>query len=85
MNISLTNINIFTLHAFCRIVEELVHLYIGFGFKLTPIVARDDVVERIEKALLEIGLHGENVKIETNQKKSHTRNNIPRKLALSKE
>ena len=82
LDIPLSNVHICTLHALCRIVEKLVHLYIGFAFKLTPIAARDGAVKRIEEALSEIGLHGGNVKIETDQKKSRTGNNVPRKPSV---
>ena len=40
-NIPLSNVHICTLHALCLIVEKLVHLYIGFAWKIKKPIDRD--------------------------------------------
>ena len=58
LNIPLSRVHICTLHALCRIVEKIVHLYIGFAWKLRPAKARDIAIQKIEHVLFEIGCMG---------------------------
>lgn len=82
LNIPLSRVHICTLHALCRIIEKMVHLYIGFAWKIRPIKERDSAIQKIEKVLSEIGLHGGNVKIEADIKKSGKGNLIPIKPSI---
>ena len=82
LNIPLSRVHICTLHALCRIIEKIVHLYIGFAWKLRPAKARDEAIQKLEKVLSEIGLHGGNVKIVADTKKSGKGNLVPIKPSI---
>ena len=82
LNIPLSCVHICTLHALCRIVEKIIHIYIGFTWKLKPAKAKDKAIHKIEAVLSEIGLHGGNVNIEANMKKSQNGNLIPMKPSI---
>lgn len=60
-DIPLLNVHICTLHGLCWIVEKLVHLHIGFAWEINDAPERKNAITALEKVLLEIGLHGENV------------------------
>ncbi len=82
LNIPLSNVHICTLHALCRIVEKLVYLYIGFAWKLKPLSAKEQAISCIEKVLSEMGLHGGNVVIETDPRRSGKGNDVPKKPSI---
>ena len=82
LDIPLTHVHIFTLHALCHIIENLVHIYIGFAFKLQPLNERVEAISNMEEVLSGIGLHGGNVKIEPDLQKLSTGNNVPKKSAI---
>ena len=63
LNIPLTRVHICTMHAFCRIIEKLIHLYIKFSWKEKNISIQKENLTKIEKILSDIGLHGGKVKI----------------------
>ena len=82
LDIPLCRVHICTLHALCKIVEKIVHLYIGFSWKLRPLKARDAATQKLESVLCEIGLHGGNVKIEADMKKSRKGDLTPMKPSI---
>ena len=82
LNIPLSWVHICTLHALCRIIEKVVHLYIGYAWKLRPAKTRDTAIKKIEEVLSEIGLHGGNVKIEADMKRSGKGNLVPIKPSI---
>ena len=82
LNIPLCRVHICTLHALCRIIEKIVHLYIGFAWKIRPTKERDTAIQKIEGVLSELGLHGGNVKIEADIKKSGKGNLVPIKPSI---
>ena len=82
LNIPLSRVHICTLHALCRIIEKIVHLYIGFAWKIRPIKERDLAIKKIEEVLSKIGLHGGNVKIEADIKKYGKGNLVPIKPSI---
>ena len=80
LEIQSCNVLICTLHAFCRIIEKLVFLDIGFAWKLCPKVRRKEAIQSLEAVLSEIGLHGGDV-----HKKSTNGKDIPIKTSISGE
>lgn len=64
-----------TLHALCTIVKKIVHLYVGFEWKLEPYEAKKNAIKIIKKILSEIGLHGGKAFIEKDLNKVGTRSN----------
>ena len=80
--IPLTNVHICTLHALCRIIEKLVYLYIGFAWKIQDIIERKQAISALEKNLSDIGLHGGNVRILKDTKKSTNEKEVPMKLSI---
>ena len=82
LDIPLCNVHICTLHALCRIIEKLVFLYIGFAWKLRHEVKRKEAVQSLEAVLSKIGLHGgdvhitKDIKKSTNGKKVHIKPSI---------
>ena len=66
----------------CRIIEKIVHLYIGFAWKVRQIGDRDSAIKKVEQVLSKIGLHGGGVKIEADIKKSHRGNLVPIKPSI---
>ena len=80
--IPLSNVHICTLHALCRIVEKLVYLYIGYAWKIKNPGERERAIKQVEAALSEAGLHGGNVRIEADDKKSQNGNSVPRKPSI---
>ena len=76
-DIPLTNVHICTLHALCRIIEKLVHLHIGFAWKINDASERKSAISTLEKVLSEIGLHGGNVHIQRDSKTSTNEKDIP--------
>ncbi len=77
LNIPLTHVHVCTLHALCRITEKLVYLYIQFAWKLQPKRQSLDAIKKIEKILSEMGLHGGQVKIVADTKRSTTSHEVP--------
>ena len=82
LDIPLGNVHICTLHAFCRIIEKLVFLYIGFAWKLRPEKNRRKAIESMERVLFDIGLQGKNVKITKDLKKSTNGQDVPCKPSI---
>lgn len=81
-DIPLKNVHICTLHGLCRIIEKLVHLHIGFAWKIKDAQERKDAITALEKVLSEIGLHGGNVKIVKDMKKSSNEREVPLKPSI---
>ena len=82
LDIPLSRVHICTLHALCRIIEKVVHLYICFAWTLKPEIESKRVIKAIEGVLSDIGLHGGNVKIEEDPKMSQGRYKVPRKASI---
>lgn len=81
--IPLVNVHICTLHALCRIIEKLVHLYIGFAWKILDVAERKEAILSLERVLSDIGLHGGNVRILKDMKKSTNEKDVPMKPSIS--
>lgn len=82
LDIPLCNVHICTLHGLCRIIEKLVFLYIGFAWKLRPEKNRKDALQALEKVLSDIGLHGGDVHITKDFKKSTNGKEVPIKPSI---
>lgn len=82
LDIPLSRVHICTLHALCRIVEKLVHLYIQFAWKEKNNLKQRENLSKIEKILSDIGLHGGNVKIIADPKKSTETHKVPCKPSI---
>ena len=82
LNIPLTHVHVCTLHALCRIVEKLVYLYIQFAWKLEPKIESQRGIRKIEEILSDMGLHGGQVKIVADTKRSTTSHQVPIKPSL---
>ena len=80
--IPLRNVHICTLHALCRIIEKLVFLYIGFAWKIRDIAERKEAVSALERVLSDVGLHGGNVCILKDTKKSTNDKEVPMKPSI---
>ena len=83
LSIPLTHVHVCTLHALCRITEKLVYLYIQFAWKLQPKPQSLEAINKIEKILSEMGLHGGHVKIVADIKRSTTSSEVPVKPYIS--
>ena len=81
-DIPLVNVHICTLHGLCRMIEKLVHLHIGFGWKIKDAAQRKNAITALEKVLSEIGLHGGNVQIVKDMKKSSNEKDVPMKPSI---
>lgn len=82
LNIPLTHVHVCTLHALCRIIEKLVFLYIQFAWKLEPKSDSEEGIKKIEEILSEMGLHGGQVKIVADTKRSTASHQVPIKPSL---
>lgn len=80
--IPLTRVHFCTLHAFVRIIEKLLHLYICFAYNLKPQDASYKACRELEKVLSEIGLHGGDVVIKKDEKKSGKSGDVPCKPCI---
>jgi hypothetical protein len=81
--IPLIRVHMCTLHAFVRIVVKMVCLSILFAWNKIPKEESKKLIEAIEQVLSKEGLHGGNVKIEKDIKRSGTRGNIPPNPSIS--
>lgn len=81
-DIPLVNVHICTLHGLCRMIEKLVHLHIGFAWKIKDATERKNAITALEKVLSEIGLHGGNVQIVKDMKKSSNDKDVPMKPSI---
>lgn len=84
LDIPLCRVHICTMHALCRIVEKLVYLYICFAWTLKPKRKSEISIRPMERVLSNIGLHGGNVKIEEDTKRSTTTSRPPTKSSIGK-
>ena len=75
--IPLSRVHFCTLHAFVRIVEKIVYAYICFAYTMQPKEESERACKELEKVLSEIGLHGGNVHIKKDEKKSGATGDIP--------
>ena len=75
-------VHICTMHALCRIIEKLVYLYICFAWTMKPKQESEKTIKAIEKVLSHIGLHGGNVKIEEDTKRSTSTSKPPTKPSI---
>ena len=78
----MSRVHICTLYALCKIVENIVHLYIGFAWKLRPNKDKDASIQKIEFMICQIGLYGGNIKIEANMKNLRKEKHIPIKPSI---
>lgn len=83
LDIPLSRVHVCTMHALCRIVEKLVFLYICFAWTVQPNSERNMSISSLENALSDIGLHGGNVKLEVDEKRSKGGKCIPKKVSIS--
>ena len=81
-NIPLSRVHICTMHALCRIIEKLIHLYIQFAWKEKNISIQRENLSKIEKILSDIGLHGGKVKIIADPKRSTETHQVPCKPSI---
>ena len=70
------------MHALCQIIDKLLFLYITFARTLQPNSDRTTSLRRLEEALSAIGLHGGNVKLEIDKKRSKDGRSVPRKVSI---
>ena len=82
LDIPLSRVHICTLHALCRIIEKLVHLYIQFAWKEKNLMIHKRNINKIEKILSSIGLHGGKVKIIADPKRSTKTHKVPCKPSI---
>ena len=59
------------------IVEKIVHAYICFAYTMQPKEESERACKELEKILSKIGLHGGNVHIKKDEKKSGATGDIP--------
>ena len=83
LNIPLSRVHICTMHALCQIIEKLVFLYINFAWTLQPNSNRIVSIRQLEGALSNIGLLGENVKLEVDEKRSKNGRSVRRKVSVN--
>ena len=81
-DIPLSNVHICTMHALCRVIEKLVNLYIGFAWKIKNHTERKKAIAALEMFLGDMKLHGGEVQIVQDKKKSNNEVDIPRKVSL---
>ena len=82
LDIPLSRVHICTMHALCRIVEKLIHLYIQFAWKEKNLSLQKENLTKIEKILSDIGLHGGKVKIIADPKRSTETHKVPCKPSI---
>ena len=82
LDIPLSRVHICTMHALCRIVEKLIHLYIQFAWKEKNLSLQKENFTKIEKILSDIGLHGGKVKIIADPKRSTETHKVPCKPSI---
>ena len=71
------------MHALCQIIEKLVFLYITFAWTLQPNLDQAVSIWNLEGALSDISLHGGNVKLEVDNKRSKNGRSVPRKVSVN--
>jgi hypothetical protein len=81
--IPLIRVHMCNLHAIERIVDKMVYLSILFAWNKIPQEESKNSIEEIQHVLSKVGLHGRNVKIEKDIKRSGTRGNLPGKPSMS--
>ena len=81
-DIPLSNVHICTMHALCRVIEKLVNLYIEFAWKIKNHTERNKAIAALELFLGNMKLHGGEVQIVQDKKKSTSEIDIPRKVSL---
>lgn len=77
LEIPLTRVHFCTLHCMVRIIEKLVYEYVCFAYKMHPVSEADATCKKVEEVLSEVGLHGGQVEIKKDEKKSGKSGNIP--------
>lgn len=82
-DIPLKRVHVCTLHALCRIVEKLIHLYVQFAWKEKDSSIHKENIAKIEEILSNIGLHGGQVKIVADPKRSTETHQVPCKPSIS--
>ena len=82
LDIPLSRVHICTMHGLCRIIEKILFLYICFAWTMRPATARIKAIASLKKVLSDIGMHGGNVKIEQDEKRSKDGRDMPKKLSI---
>ena len=70
------------MHALCRVIEKLVNLYIGFAWKIKNHTERKTGIAGLEMFLGDMLLHGGEVQISQDKKRSGNEIDIPRKISV---
>ena len=78
----MSRVYICTLHVLCKTIEKVVHLYICFAWTMKPKQELEKTIKAIDKVLSHIGLHGGNVKIEEDTKRSTSASKPPTKPSI---
>ena len=82
LKLPLTRVHFCTLHAFVCIIEKLLHLYICFVYNIKPQDESNKACRELEKVLSKIGLHGGDVVIKKDEKKSGKSRDVPCKPCI---
>jgi hypothetical protein len=81
--IPLTRVHFYTQHALVRVIEIFLHFHFMFIWNMSSPHSRELAIERMEKSLSAMGVHGGNVSIIKDQKRSGTNNSVAAKPSLN--
>jgi hypothetical protein len=72
-----------TLHALVRVIEKNLHLHFMFIWNISNPHSPEQAIERMEKSLSVVEVHGGNVSIIKDQKRSGANNSVVTKPSLN--
>ena len=78
----MSRVHVCTMHALCHIVEKIIYLYIQFAWNDKDKRAQKENIAQLEQILSDIGLHGGNVKIVADKKRSPAKHEVPSKPSI---
>jgi hypothetical protein len=81
--IPLTRVHFCTLHALVKVIEIFLYFHFMFIWNMSSPHSRELAIERMEKSLSAMGVHGGNVSIIKDQKRSGTNNSVAAKPSLN--